>query len=56
VGRHTRFDRLDGPADRIEFVVAFIYTDRDASGSYDAAIDRFDGLRLDSIGAFAWPD
>ena len=56
VGRYTRFEGLDGPTDRVEFTVTFVYTDRDASGTYDAAIDRFDGLRLDAVNEFVWPD
>ena len=56
VGRHTRFEALDGPADRIELRVAFIYRDRDGDAVFDAARDQFDGLRLEPVHAYAWPD
>ena len=48
VGRHTRFTAKEGPADRIELRVAFVFEDRDADGTFDAAGDRFGGLRLDA--------
>jgi len=56
VGRHTRFEATSEPRDLIEFAVAFVYQDRDADGVYDAAGDRFDGLRLTSVHAYQWPD
>jgi prepilin-type N-terminal cleavage/methylation domain-containing protein len=56
VGSYARFEPLDGPSDRIELKVAFVYTDRDANGSFDAAVDRFDGLSLEPVHAYAWPD
>jgi prepilin-type N-terminal cleavage/methylation domain-containing protein len=54
VGKHTRFDGLDGPSDRIDLEVAFVYTDRDGNGAFDAARDRFDGLRLQAVNAYDW--
>jgi prepilin-type N-terminal cleavage/methylation domain-containing protein len=54
-GRQARFDPLDGPTDRIEMRVSFAYRDRDADGTFDASVDRFDGLRLDSLHLYAWP-
>ena len=56
VGRYTRFESLDGPSDRIELRVAFVYTDRDGNGEYDAGRDRFDGLRLEPAEPFSWED
>jgi type II secretory pathway pseudopilin PulG len=56
VGRHTRFAAHEGPRDRIELRVALTYEDRDADGSFDAARDRFDGVRLESVHAYEWPD
>jgi prepilin-type N-terminal cleavage/methylation domain-containing protein len=56
VGRYTRFESGDGPPDLIELTVAFVYQDRDADGVYDAAGDRFDGLRLTPVHAYDWPD
>jgi len=56
VGRHTRFEPMGGPRDLIELTVAFVYQDRDADGVFDAAGDRFDGLRLESVHAYGWPD
>lgn len=56
VGRYTRFDGLDGPADRIELAVSLVYTDRDGDGAFDAARDRFEGLKLDSVSPYSWPD
>ncbi len=56
VGRHTRFAAKEGPADRVELRVAFVFQDRDADGRFDAAGDRFDGLRLTPVHAYEWPD
>lgn len=56
VGKHTRFEALSGPGDRVEFVVDFVYGDRDSDGVYSPARDDFDGLRLASVYAFDWPD
>ena len=56
VGRYTRFAAQDGPKDRIELRVAFAFEDRDSNGSFDAAGDRFDGLRLEAVHAYDWPD
>jgi prepilin-type N-terminal cleavage/methylation domain-containing protein len=56
VGRYTRFSAHDGPADRIELAVAFVYQDRDADGAFDAVGDRFDGLRLAPVNSYDWPD
>jgi len=56
VGRHTRFAAGDGPAELIELEVAFVYQDRDGDGVFDAAGDRFDGLRLTPVHAYDWPD
>lgn len=56
VGRYTRFAAKEGPDDRIELRVAFVFEDRDADGSFDAAGDRFGGLRLTPKHAYDWPD
>jgi prepilin-type N-terminal cleavage/methylation domain-containing protein len=56
VGRYARFDGLDGPADRIELRVAFVYRDRDGHAGFDAVRDQFDGLRLEPVHAYSWPE
>jgi prepilin-type N-terminal cleavage/methylation domain-containing protein len=56
VGRHTRFAAGTGPAELVELEVAFVYQDRDGDGVFDAAGDRFDGLRLRPVHAYDWPD
>jgi general secretion pathway protein G len=56
VGRHTRFAAREGPADRIELRVAFVFADRDADGVFDEAGDSFSGLRLEPVYAYEWPD
>jgi prepilin-type N-terminal cleavage/methylation domain-containing protein len=56
VGRYTRFAAREGPADRIELTVAFAYEDRNGNGVFDAAGDRFDGLKLAPLHAYDWPD
>lgn len=56
IGKHTRFQPITGPLDRIELAVEFIYTDRDGDGIYTPARDDFDGLRLASVHAYDWPD
>jgi prepilin-type N-terminal cleavage/methylation domain-containing protein len=56
VGRYTRFAAKDGPADLIELETAFVFEDRDGDGSFDAASDRFGGLRLTPVHAYEWPD
>ena len=56
VGKYTRFDGLDGPKDRVEFTTLFIYRDRDGDGAFDAVHDHFDGLRLEPVRPYRWPD
>jgi prepilin-type N-terminal cleavage/methylation domain-containing protein len=56
VGRYTRFVAQDGPLDRIELRVAFVYNDRDADGVFDAGSDYLDGFRLEPVHGYAWPD
>lgn len=56
LGRYTRFEAQDGPKDRIELRVALVYEDRDADGVFDASGDRFDGLRLEPVHGYDWPD
>jgi general secretion pathway protein G len=56
VGRHTRFDPLGGTPDRVEFKVAFVFEDRDGDDRFDPARDRFGGLKLEPVHAYAWPD
>jgi len=56
VGRHTRFDPLGGAPDRVEFRIAFVFEDRDGDAKFDAAHDRFGGLRLEPTHAYSWPD
>ncbi len=56
VGRHTRFDPVQGPSGRIELKTAFVFEDRDGDGSFDPIRDEFQGLRLEPVRAFAWPD
>jgi general secretion pathway protein G len=56
VGRYTRFAAGSGPAGLVELEVEFVYQDRDGDGVFDAAGDRFDGLRLIPVHAYDWPD
>jgi prepilin-type N-terminal cleavage/methylation domain-containing protein len=56
VGKHTRFEALGGPPNRVEFVIRFVYRDRDGNGFYDAGRDIFDGMRLEPVHPYAWPD
>lgn len=56
VGKHTRFSASDGPNDRVELVVAFVFEDADGDDVFDPSVDEFDGLRLASVNAFDWPD
>lgn len=56
VGKHTRFDGLGGPASRVEFHVVFVFDDRDGNGTFDAARDHFEALRLEPRHAYRWPD
>jgi prepilin-type N-terminal cleavage/methylation domain-containing protein len=56
VGKHTRFRAGEGPSDRIELAVEFVYEDRDGDGRFDASRDRFGGLRLQPVHAYDWPD
>jgi prepilin-type N-terminal cleavage/methylation domain-containing protein len=56
VGRYTRFEAKAGPRDVIELTVAFAYQDRDKDGQFDATGDLFDGLALETVHAYEWPD
>jgi prepilin-type N-terminal cleavage/methylation domain-containing protein len=56
VGRHTRFNALNGPLNRIELGVRFVYDDRDGDGVYRAGPDLFAGLRLEPAFRYEWPD
>jgi prepilin-type N-terminal cleavage/methylation domain-containing protein len=56
VGSRSKFRAISGPSDRIELVVDFIYTDRNASGAYEPSSDEFDGLRLASVYPYDWPE
>jgi hypothetical protein len=56
LGRYTKFRAKEGPQDLIELRVAFVYQDRDGDGVFDAARDHFDGLRLEPVHAYEWPD
>lgn len=56
VGRYARFRSADGPPDRIELDVRFVYEDRDGDGRFDPRRDRFGGLRLEPSYAFEWPE
>jgi hypothetical protein len=53
-GRQASFDPLDGPSDRIEMQVSFVYRDRDSDGAYNASVDHIDGLRFVSVHPYAW--
>lgn len=55
-GRQSGFTAIDGPSDRIELKVNFVYRDRDADGAFNASRDHFDGLRLESVHAYSWPN
>jgi type II secretory pathway pseudopilin PulG len=56
VGTHSRFKALDGPRDRIELVVRFVFRDQNGDDEYQAGSDLFDGLRVDSAYRYDWPD
>jgi prepilin-type N-terminal cleavage/methylation domain-containing protein len=56
VGRNARFKAHGGPPDLVELEVAFAFQDRDGDGVFDAAGDRFDGLKLDAVHGYDWPD
>jgi prepilin-type N-terminal cleavage/methylation domain-containing protein len=56
VGRYTRFSTKEEPGDLIELTVAFAYQDQDRDGVFDAARDRLDGLTLESVRDYEWPD
>ena len=56
VGRYTTFESYEGPEDRIELEVRFAYRDRNEDGIYTPGSDAFDGLRLDSVHRYYWPD
>ncbi|MDX1562110.1 MAG: prepilin-type N-terminal cleavage/methylation domain-containing protein [Gammaproteobacteria bacterium] len=55
-GRQARFEALEGPDDRIELSVQFVFEDRDGDGRFSASADDFDGLKLESVYAYQWPD
>lgn len=56
VGRYTTFESYEGPEDRIELEVRFAYRDRNEDGVYTPGGDSFEGLRLDSVYRYYWPD
>jgi type II secretory pathway pseudopilin PulG len=56
VGTYTRFEALGGPPNLVEFRVAFVFDDGDGDAAFDAARDRFEGLRLEPRHAYEWPD
>jgi prepilin-type N-terminal cleavage/methylation domain-containing protein len=56
VGKYARFEAVEGPANRIELVVHFVYSDRDGDGAYQAGSDAFGGLRLEPASRYEWPD
>jgi prepilin-type N-terminal cleavage/methylation domain-containing protein len=55
-GPQARFEALEGPSDRIELRVSFVYQDRDSDGAFNASVDDFDGLRLESLHLYSWPN
>ncbi|NNC63652.1 MAG: prepilin-type N-terminal cleavage/methylation domain-containing protein [Gammaproteobacteria bacterium] len=55
-GRQAKFETLDGPEDRIQLAVSFVYTDRNGDGRFEPSVDEFDGLRLASVHPFRWLD
>lgn len=56
VGTQAHFDGLQGPEDRVEFQVRLAYRDSDGDGAFDARADRFEGIGLESVHAFSWPE
>lgn len=56
IGTRAHFDGLQGAEDRIEFEVRLAYRDGDGDGTFDARADRFEGMRLESVHAFSWPE
>lgn len=55
-GRQSRFEPLGGSPDRIELAVRFVFEDRNGDGVFDPAQDDFDGLRLEPVYAYSWPE
>jgi hypothetical protein len=55
-GRRADFRALDGPEDRIELAVRFIFEDRNQDGAYQPGVDEFAGLRLAAVAAYEWGD
>lgn len=53
-GRQAGFEPAEGPDDRIELMIAFVYGDRDGDGRFDPARDEFEGLRLEPVHLYAW--
>jgi prepilin-type N-terminal cleavage/methylation domain-containing protein len=56
VGNYGRFKALAGPSNRVEFLVRFVYRDRNGNGTYEAGRDTFDGMRLEPVHAYKWPE
>lgn len=55
-GRRSTFEPLDGPEHHIELSVRFVFDDRDGNGLFDPSQDHFDGLRLEPVYAYSWPE
>lgn len=56
VGKYNTFEALSGPREWVELEVRFAYRDRDSDGAYNPSVDSFDGLRLDTVNPYRWPD
>ena len=56
VGAYSRFTALDGPLNRVELVVRFVFRDQNGDGLYQAGSDIFDGLRLEPVYRYDWPE
>jgi type II secretory pathway pseudopilin PulG len=55
LGRHTRFEPIEGPDDRIELAVGFQFDDRNENGRFEPGVDTFYRLELSPVHAYRWP-
>lgn len=55
-GRQANIETSEGPNDRIELAVSFVFRDRNGDGRFQPSADHFDGLRLAPVYPFRWLD
>lgn len=53
-GRFADISTADGAVERLAFKVELVYEDRNGNRVFDAAADRFGGLRLTPVSEFEW--